>query len=307
MKDIKDFESFYSGRIEPFLGKLNQQSNDASKWSVAGIASIILSIVCFVIDEPFAGILFIIIVCVSIYKYSGRKDDLTISFKKTIIKEIIEYLIPGAAYNPSKMISSKDYKKSGLFNHVYNHYHGEDFIQGVYKGVTFYCSELETNYNSRGRSGKSINIFTGLFFAAPLNNVFTKATYIWPYDDDQFPKSLADEYFHRFMSLPKLYHIKTNNANFEKHFDIYSSSTSEARTIMNMEMMERMVRFKTQINRDIRFSFVDGVCYVAIGIDEDLLEPSMAKPGDRENIKEYFFSILLILSIINQLNLPGLL
>ncbi len=70
--------------------------------------------------------------------------------------------------------------------------------------------------------------------------------------------------------------------------------------------MERMVHFKTQINRDTRLSFVDGICYVAIAVDEDLLEPSMSEPGNKDDIKDYFFSILLILSIINQLNLSKL-
>ncbi|MEP7229444.1 MAG: DUF3137 domain-containing protein [Ginsengibacter sp.] len=301
MEEIHDFESFYESKLQPFLADLNAESNDASKWSTAGIASLILAIVCFILGELLAGVLFIILLVVCVYKYFSIKDDLTCTFKETIIKEIIKYVSPGAEYSPSKMISSKDYKMSGLFNHVYNHYHGEDFIKGVYKGVTFYCSELETHYKSTGESGDSFDIFTGLFFAAPVNSAFTKATYVWPSEDDQFPRSVADEYFHRFMPLPKIY--KLDNPVFEKYFSMYSTSPSEARIIIDAEMMERIVRFKTQINRDIRLSFVSGICYVAIAIDEDLLEPSVSKPGDKENIKEYFFSILLILSIINQLNL----
>ncbi len=307
MDDIKDFESFYESRLQPFLAELNAQSNDASKWVTAGIASIILAVVCFFIAQPLAGFLFIILVVVSVYKYSGRKKDLTYTFKKTIIREIIKYLNPGAEYDPYKKISSQDYKKSGLFNHVFNYYHGEDLIKGSYKGVTFYCSELETSYNSKGESGKSASVFSGLFFAAPISKAFTRATYVWPSDDDQFPKSIADEYFHRFMALPKVYHVKTNNADFEKHFIVYSTSPSEAKMIVDEEMTTRMFRFKNQIKRDVRFSFVDGVCYVAISVDEDLLEPSISEPGNKENIKEYFFSILLILSIINQLNLKKLL
>ncbi|MEO6639229.1 MAG: DUF3137 domain-containing protein [Ginsengibacter sp.] len=307
MEDIKDFESFYESRLRPFLAELDAQSNDASKWATAGIASVILVVVCFVIDQSLAGFLFIILLFVSVRKYVGTKDDLTHTFKETIIREIIKYLNPGAEYNPSKKISSQDYKKSGLFNHVFNNYHGEDFINGFYKGVNFYCSELVTSYNSKGESGDSQSIFSGLFFAAPINSAFTRATYVWPCDDDQFPKSIADEYFHRFMSLPKVYRVKADNPEFEKHFVVYSTFPSEARQIIDTEMMSRMFRFKNQIKRDTRFSFVDGVCYVAIAVDEDLLEPSVSNPGNKENIKEYFFSILLILSIINQLNLSRLL
>jgi hypothetical protein len=38
-------------------------------------------------------------------------------------------------------------------------------------------------------------------------------------------------------------------------------------------------------------------------MDEEMFEPSTSHPGDKEKIKSYFFNVLLILSIINQLNL----
>ena len=49
-----------------------------------------------------------------------------------------------------------------------------------------------------------------------------------------------------------------------------------------------------------------GKCHVAIPIKDDLFEPT-SFPDDKEVIKEYFFFVLLILSIINQLNLRKLL
>ncbi len=306
MEEITDFESFYESKLQPFLKDLNLQSNEASKWSTAGIASVILSVACFIINEQAVGFLFIIVIVISIYKYIQKKDDLTYTYKRTIIKEIINYLNPGAEYSPSKRISSKDYKKSGLFTHVFNYYGGEDFIKGVYKNVTFYSSELNTGHKTQSGNDNNVSIFHGLFFAAPLSSLFTANTYIWPYHDKQLPHSLADEYFERFMPLPKLYHIKTTNPDFDKHFWLYTTTPSEANEIVDAQMMERMIHFKRQINRDVRFSFVSGVCYVAIGVKEDLLEPSVSDPGNKENIKEYFFSVLLILSIINQLNLSQL-
>lgn len=306
MEDVKDFDSFYESRLQPFLAELNLKSNDASKWAVAGVAALLLAIVCFTIDQALAGFLLIILMVISVYKYSGKQDDFTSSYKETIIKEIISYLNPGAEYKPSKKISSNDYKKSGLFTHVFNYYYGEDFIKGVYKNVTFYSSELNTMYKSSNNEGSEVSIFTGLFFAAPINSAFSSSTYIWPEYDEQLPQSLADEHFERFMPLPKVHRIKTSNADFTKYFSLYTTNPSEANSIVDMEMMERMVHFKKQINRETRFSFVDGVCYVAIAVDEDLLEPSVSEPGNKENIKEYFFSVLLILSIINQLNLPKL-
>lgn len=307
MDDVKDFETFYAARIEPFLAKLNAQSNDASKWSVADIASILIAIVCYFMHAPLIAFFLLLFTGFTVYKYSAKKNELRDDFKISVINEIISYLNPGATYSPYKKMSSNDYKASGLFNHVYNYFYGEDHITGVYKSVRFYASELKTSYNAKGTDGRSVDIFEGLFFAAPINGVFTKATYIWPSDDNQLSISLADEYLERYMSLPKVYHVRPDHSAFNKHFVAYTTLPAEARIILDNEMMERMVRFKTQINRDVRFSFVSGICYVAIAIDEDLLEPSVGDPGNKENIKEYFFSVLLILSIVNQLHLPRLL
>ena len=307
MNDMQDFEGFYSARIEPFLAKLNAQSNDAAKWSTAGYACILAATVCYFMDAPLVSFLLLLFTGFSVYKYSAKKNELRDAFKISIINEIISYLNPGAVYSPSKKMSSNDYKASGLFNHVYNYFYGEDHITGIYKGVRFYASELKTSYNAKGTNGRSIDIFEGLFFAAPVSDIFTKATYVWPVDDNQLSISLADEYFERYMSMPKVYCVKPDHAAFNQSFVAYTTLPAEARRILDNEMMERMVRFKMQIKRDVRFSFVGGICYVAIAMDEDLLEPSVGDPGNKENIKEYFFSVLLILSIINQLNLPRLL
>ena len=37
MEEIKDFDSFYTSRLQPFLSDLKLQSNDAAKWSTAGM------------------------------------------------------------------------------------------------------------------------------------------------------------------------------------------------------------------------------------------------------------------------------
>jgi len=69
--------------------------------------------------------------------------------------------------------------------------------------------------------------------------------------------------------------------------------------------MRRLLEFRKQIKRKVVISFVMGHCYVAIPIEEDLLEPSDSL-DDKEAVKKYFFTVLLILSIINQLPLDKL-
>lgn len=302
---FENFETFYVTKLKPQLDKLEPKSNDISKWTIAGFASLFLCIACFVIDEPVAAVIFIILIIISIYNYTRKSEDYVYNYKETIIKEIIEYLNPGAIYKPLGMISPIDYEKSGLFPRKYDSYQGEDWINGTYKNVTYYCSELETFRIGSGRSRYEKGIFRGLFFVAPIRNTYS-ATYVWPANDVRLPVSIADYHFERFLPLPEISPVDMGNSEFENYFAVYSNDGATARSLINDSMMHRMIGFRQQIQRDVRFSFVEGICFVAIAVNNDLLEPSVSDPLNKENVKEYFFSVLLILSIINQLDLKSL-
>ena len=70
--------------------------------------------------------------------------------------------------------------------------------------------------------------------------------------------------------------------------------------------MQCIIDFKRQINRDLVLSLVVVVCYIAIPFGGTLLEPQQNNPGDKDAIKKYFFTVLLILSIVNKLQLGRL-
>jgi hypothetical protein len=112
---------------------------------------------------------------------------------------------------------------------------------------------------------------------------------------------VADERY-RLMPFPKVYAVKTTNAGFAKEFTVCSTHPGQAGSILTESFMNCMLKFKKQIERDISLSVVGGRCFVSIPINENLFEPS-GDPGNKENIKEYFFEVLMVLSIINQLEL----
>ncbi|MFS8082581.1 MAG: DUF3137 domain-containing protein [Ginsengibacter sp.] len=305
MATTGDFETFYSEKLLPQLEKLVRKSNRSLEWGIAVIFSILISIACLVMGVKGAAFIFVISAIFSVIFYLKNKNDFVRRFKETIINVIINFLNPGAKFKPTEMIDSSEYEKSGLFPKMYNSYWGEDLVEGVYKEVKYYCSELDTTKMSDGPRPYSERIFRGLFFAAEIKNI-NCSIYVWPEDDVQLPITIADYHFERFLPLPDIAPVEMYNTEFENYFTVYSNSGSMARTIISPEMMKRMVLFKNQIERVVRFSFVDGICYVAIAVSDNLLEPSLEDPKSEEKIKEYFFSILLILSIINQLDLRSL-
>lgn len=314
MEDKKDFESFYTERLGPLINNLKAEAGAAGNWGIIAPATTFIAVVTFAVYQlgyveqysGFALFFFIIALPVSIYYYTNRKEKYTQHFKETIIKEIINYLHPGIIYKPDELITKKEYKWSGLFRSNFDHYDGDDLMEGVYKNVFFRCSELCTTNKGIGR-GSTQTIFKGLFFVANINKIFTAGTYIWPAGKQPTGGSIADERY-RLMHLPNLCKIKMEYAStaFQNNFSVYSTNPSEAGAILTTAMLTSLVNFKQQIERDIAVSFVAGRCYVAISIKEDLLEPSGFDTDDREEVKKYFFTILLVLSIINQLQLNRL-
>ena len=303
MGEIKDFESFYALKLEPFLKDLKSQSKDVSGWAIGGVLFLLFAILSFLLHQILIGILFSIGVFVSIYKYTNRQDKFIDNYKITVINEIIKYLNPGMVYTPLDYMSPDDYEKSGLYRKIYDSYEGDDHMEGTYKNIHFYCSELETAELRPGRSGNSVStIFKGLLFAAPLKINFSGRIYIWPAGEEQIANSIMDQYY-RLMEMPDVYYVDTNNTVFENNFSVYSTNPSGAKSFIDQELMDRIMKFSQQINKEVRISFVDGICYVSIFINEELFQPSIFNPGSKEKIKEYFYSILLVLSIINQLNL----
>lgn len=311
IEQIQDFETFYSLRLQSLLKDLKKQGKVAGNWGISAIVTGVFAILFFIgnisgfLETP--GIIagaFTLLCIVSIYMYTSKKDWYVDNFKEKVIREIISYLHPGILYTPSKFISSKEYKASGLFRHKYDYYDGDDYLQGVYKNVSFHCSELHTQYDRTvgPMANYETTIFKGLFFVADLNVNVWGNTYIWTRGEEQTGGSIAEKQY-RYMPLPQVYKVRSEDTAFDKIFSLYSTNPNEAKMILNREMTDRMVKFKTQINRDIVFSIIAGKFYAAVPFDEDLLEPSVTNPDDKEQIKQFFFTVLLILSIINQLRL----
>jgi hypothetical protein len=304
---VSNFDEFYDKNLSPYLPALKKQENSADSWIMILVFGpfVLIPLLTFAFsNDVFEGYLKIvavaglILIFFAIYKYTSTNDSFEEKFKKQIIEQIINFIHPGLIYKPDKFNSSIDYKRSSLYRRYHADYYGGDLIEGLYKNVSFKCSEISATLNARSDG----MIFKGLFFAAPLNISFSGGIYIWLKDNIQLPATIADEAY-RYIPMPKVMKADCRNGEFEKYYSVYTTDRSEAAEIVTNEFMGNLLNFKKQIDRDISVSFVAGVCYVAIPFKENLFEPDADNLADREAIKKYFFTVLLILSIINQLKL----
>jgi hypothetical protein len=309
MERIKTFDQFYDITILPWISRLRRQQMvaDYSMMVIvlAGLAFVPL-FAFSMLDDDIGSMFKIAFACcisllvISCWLYIKNNDAFEDGFKTKVIGQVIQFLHPGLEYKSGTCINEADYKKSSLFrNNIYD-YTGDDLIKGTYKNIYFQCSELRV-------AGATVNstkalVFRGLFFAARLNISAYGNTYIWCNNNIQLPGSIADEHY-RMMPLPPVSRVNCSDGKFEKFYSVFATDTQQAVELITPALMEAIMQFRTQINRDISLSFVEGVCYVAIPFDHSLFEVRSDNACSREDVKEYFFTVLLILSIINELQL----
>ncbi|MEO6838241.1 MAG: DUF3137 domain-containing protein [Ginsengibacter sp.] len=301
MNEKKDFENFYDTKLKPTLSYLKLQSSEATGWKITGLLFLMFAIMCFLLSQIIVGILLLAFALISIYKYTKKKELFFRNFKETALREIIKYLEPELIYKPNENISPIDYEKSALFRRIYDYYEGNDSISGNYSDIKFYCSELETGYDKSPGGNTITTIFKGLFFAIPLKIYLAGAIYIWPKGGEQLTINFLDEYYKLF-PLPEVYSMNLNDKTFESNFSVYSTSPSDASSIIDQELKERLINLKEQVGKEIRFSIMRGICYLSISIDTKLLKPSLSNADNIESVKEYYFRVQLILNVIDQLN-----
>jgi Protein of unknown function (DUF3137) len=174
----------------------------------------------------------------------------------------------------------------------------------VFKGFPYFIRKLvkgqSVNYKHferevlRGES-TSRSIFQGLFFVADFNKDFRGQTFL-----------LSNDIGSKIQALHKAkgQTVSLEDPNFRKLFVVYSNDQVEARYILSTSLMERLTTFRKKANRKIQISFVDSLIYVAIAYDEDLFEPKLfSSMLDLAPLKEYFETLQLMLSIVDELNL----
>lgn len=309
MEKIKDFENFYSIKIQPYVDEIVKNEVASYNWKIftlfsgaAAFGSFFLFYLKIFSNGALLAVAFIVMCIVGVYfsaKYSDRYMD---DFKEKIIKQIITYIHPGALYKPMGFVSKKEFKTSGLYRKRFTHFDGDDYWECVCEGIAFHCSELRSWIED---AASVETIFKGLFFSAGLAHSFSGGTYIWTRGKEQLPSSIADEHY-RMFPFPEVHKVKTSHERFNKHYTVYSTNTFEATTLVTHAMMDHMLLLKDKLKREIVFSFVAGRCYVAVPFDEDLLEPSKKGIRDKAAFKNYFFTILLVFTIIQKLELNRL-
>lgn len=304
-----DFETFYTTNLQPFLAQLEAEAKAYRNWKHFTIGSAALAIVFLLLYQflkvqtgVVTGLILLLITAIGIYFTTKKNEAFIDDFKEKIITRIIHHISPAAVYKPLQYLSKKEYRLSGLYRRRFTGYDGDDYWKASYRGVNFHCSELRVRYED---SITATTIFRGLFIAATISGYYNHGTYVWTKGASQLPASMADESY-RMYPLPDIEKYYAVTESFKNYFSVYSSNFWETQQLLSPALQQKMIQLKERTGRDIVFSFVAGKCFVAVPMEEDLLEPTATGLQDKESYKKYFFTFLLVFNIVQELELNRL-
>ncbi|MCQ2977758.1 MAG: DUF3137 domain-containing protein [archaeon] len=166
-------------------------------------------------------------------KYSKQYKEM---FKTCVIKPYVEQSISTLHYEADSFANEEDYKRANFDNKKYNYVTGDDHIFGnvtdkVYMDMSeLEVSEVNEKVNKKGKIvSKSRNPrFHGMF-------VMLKST-LFSFDEIYIKKD-------KLKLLPQKNRVKIDSIEFEKYFDLYSTNRTEAKRLVNFDVINLLTKF----------------------------------------------------------------
>lgn len=321
MKTENDFNTFYSSSLSIVIGELEKQRKGVvsslirSILIVFGILVFIISLVSLFPDEfeylineyTIIQIVFALGIFYLIYfifrKFLKFRKQYVDDFKDKVINTLVKFIHNSLEYEKDMCITRGEFDTSRIFRSPYNRYSGDDYVSGVIDKTAIKFSELHVKHvTQRDKRTETTPVFNGIFFIGDFNKNFRGSTFVLPDTAEKIFKGLG-----KFMqSLNPFYGdlVKLENPEFEKEFVVYSSDQIEARYILSLSLMERLLSLKKRLGRKVYFSFINSNINIAIDYNKNLLEPTIIRTLDNFNlIKSYFELLNEMIAIVEELNL----
>ena len=198
----------------------------------------------------------------------------------------------------------EQYKSSGLLPN-YSTETSEDNITGEYEGVKIEL--FETHLQKRKKRGKYsvlVTVFNGLIINLSMNKKFGGKTLV------KQDKGSIGNWFSK--KSTKLENVKLEDPRFEKAFEVFSSDQIEARYLLTVSFMERLLELAEIFdNAEIQLCFENNNLLMLIPLRKPIFEPGpITEPEDfiddsQNLLKEMYliFQIIETLKLNMKLNL----
>ena len=263
------------------------------------------------------GIIFIVaaLIIFTLIATKNQKEYKT-HFKSNVLKRIVESMMPTVSYQGNRYIDRTDFNRSQIFSSNFNIYKGEDYFNGVHKGISFEMSELDvkrksqsTSYSNgqRRTTTNTSTIFKGLFIIITANKNSYGETYVLPDTAEKLFGSLGKFIQKSLGSLAQkgsMIYLE-NHPEFEKRFVVYATEEIESERLLSENLLESMLDIFERWKVTPSFAFIQNKVYVAIPFSRDMMKVSLHKSlidNQEEILKQFMDEIALSMSIIDELS-----
>jgi hypothetical protein len=316
-------DQLYTEQLDPILDELEQQRLAVrahafrTLFMVVGGALVVLPIT-LLFPADWVPTLFIMVIMISVGIFGGlthgQWSDFRRRFKNEVIGRLVQIVDPDLNYNPIAGIPRDDFRASGIYRQRIDRYRTEDLFYGNIGATDLRFAEVHAQYRQTTGSGKRrrtryVTFFRGIFFIADFHKDFQGQTFVLPDNTGDWGGGLFDmlrEWGHAISGRPGE-PVRLEDPEFERYFNVHSTDQVEARYILSLSMMQRLVEFRTKLNTPIAISFVNSLIYIAIPTRKDHFEPpSMWASSARlsaSDVVAYLEDVRLAEEIVAELNL----
>lgn len=182
---------------------------------------------------------------------------------KHILMNKISHDIKGFRYIPDAGLPVQFFEDSG-FIRGYDEYCSDNFITGkVENGKDFIISEIlvkQVILSEDNTRSESI-LFDGIFGVLDAKKINTFYMDITP----DFKNKFANRVFADFKKMLGNKHIvRLENPEFERYFEVFSDNQIEARKIITLEFMEKLLEVRKNVGKNISIIYVGNKIYFFI-------------------------------------------
>jgi hypothetical protein len=272
--------------------------------------AVISAIIIFLIGFPVAG--FIVALSLAIYgfmvlnKIGSNVAIYKHRFKTEVIGVSLKMLNNTLIIDANSGISPSEFEGTRLFPIQADRYSTEDLISGHIDKTSFYFAEVNAEYKTEvqtknGTRTEWHDIFKGIIFVADFNKNFNGITIVRA---KNISGALGAWFNKNFFSVSDKQVVTLENVDFQRTFITYATDQVEARYILSLALMERILEMNKNCEATVSLSFINSKVYIAFPLKRNCFEPpifsSILKP---DLLNEDINTVNFMCDIVQELDL----
>ena len=282
------------------LKLLVARSKDIKIGTMILAGAIVLGAIGFLTEFMPLVIAAVVVLIVAVVFY-GKAGTYATKYRKLIKSDLVHLLLSDqfddVKYDPYTSIPIHRINGTGTIKRP-DRFHGEDYIKGTYKGVTFEVSDVDLKERVERRDSKG-NV------TVSYQTYFKGRWYIYRYQKhfDEVLKIVEGRAHH--VNKKNLVKFDTESMEFNKKFDIFSSSKEFGFYLITSSMIEKLLELEKLHRGSILYCYQGNELHIGVNDRKDYMEFSMKTPITEETIDIFMSDIELIPATINEFRLDG--